>query len=71
MSGHRPFSDMTKRMPTAGKVRIDEKATALNSALTLHELRKARPGSQDEPEKGAIGGALHLLGRASLGRLRE
>jgi transcriptional regulator with XRE-family HTH domain len=48
MSGHRPFSDLTKRLPPARKARIDDKAAALNTALTLHELRKARTVSQQE-----------------------
>jgi len=50
MSGHRPFSDLTRRLPAARKARIDEKAAALNAAMTLHDQRKAQP--QDEPEKG-------------------
>jgi transcriptional regulator with XRE-family HTH domain len=56
MSGHRPFSDLTKRLPAARKARIDEKAAALNTALTLHELRKARAISQEElAQKLAVG----------------
>src|SRR5664280_1129473 len=48
MTGHRPFSELTKRLPPARKARIDDKAAALNTALTLHELRKARTVSQQE-----------------------
>ena len=42
MSGHRHFRALTQRLPAARKARIEEKAAALNTALTLHELRKAR-----------------------------
>lgn len=56
MSGHRPFSDLTGRLPAARKARIDEKAAALNTALTLHELRKVRSVSQEElAKKLAVG----------------
>lgn len=56
MSGHRPFRDLTKRLPAARRAHIDEKAAALNTALTLHELRKARSVSQEElAKKLAVG----------------
>jgi len=56
MSGHRPFSDLIKRLPAARRARIDEKAVALNTALALHELRKARSVSQEElAKKLAVG----------------
>ncbi len=56
MSGHRPFRDLTKSLPAARKARIDDKAAALNTALTLHELRKARSVSQEElAQKLAVG----------------
>ena len=56
MSGHRPFRELTKRLPAARKARIDEKAAALNTALTLHELRKTRAVSQEElAKKLAVG----------------
>ncbi len=56
MSGHRPFSELTKRLPAARKARIGDKAAALNTALTLHELRKARTVSQQElARKLAVG----------------
>lgn len=56
MSGHRPFRELTKRLPAARKARIDEKAAALDTALTLHELRKVRSVSQEElAKKLAIG----------------
>jgi DNA-binding XRE family transcriptional regulator len=56
MSGHRPFGKLIKRLPTARKARIEEKAAALNTALTLHELRKKRTVSQDDlARKLAVG----------------
>jgi transcriptional regulator with XRE-family HTH domain len=56
MTGHRPFRDLTKRLPAARKARIEEKAAALNTALALHELRKARAVSQEElAKKLAVG----------------
>jgi transcriptional regulator with XRE-family HTH domain len=48
MTRHRPFNELTKRLPPARKARIDDKAAALNTALTLHELRKTRTVSQQE-----------------------
>lgn len=56
MTGHRPFGDLTRRLPAVRKVRIDAKAAALDTALTLHELRKARAVSQQElARKLAVG----------------
>lgn len=56
MTGHRPFRDLTKRLPAARKARIDDKAAALNTALALHELRKARAVSQEAlAKKLAVG----------------
>jgi transcriptional regulator with XRE-family HTH domain len=56
MSGHRPFGDLTKRLPAARKARIDDKAAALHTALTLHELRKTRAVSQAQlARKLAVG----------------
>jgi len=56
MTGHRPFRDLTKRLPAARKARIEDKAAALNTALTLHELRKARAVSQEAlAKKLAVG----------------
>jgi len=56
MTGHRPFRDLTRRLPAARKARIDDKAAALNTALTLHELRKVRAVSQEElAKKLAVG----------------
>lgn len=56
MTGHRPFGELTKRLPAARKARIDDKAAALYTALTLHELRKARAVSQAQlARKLAVG----------------
>jgi transcriptional regulator with XRE-family HTH domain len=47
---------LTERLPAARKARIEEKAAALNTALTLHELRKVRAVSQRElAKKLAVG----------------
>lgn len=48
MTGHRPFSQLTRRLSPARKARIDDNAAALNTALTLYELRRTRAVSQDE-----------------------
>lgn len=56
MTGHRPFNELTKRLPPARKARIVDKTAAPNAALTLHELRKARTVSQQElADKLAVG----------------
>lgn len=56
MTGHRPFGELTRRLPPARKARIADKAAALNTALTLHELRKARTVSQQQlASKLAVG----------------
>ena len=56
MTGRRPFSGLTKRLPPARKARIADQAAALNTALTLHELRKERAVSQKElARKPAVG----------------
>ena len=56
MTGHRPFAALTKRLLPARKARIEDNAAALNTALALHELRKARTVSQQElARKLAVG----------------
>ena len=47
MPGHRPFRKLTERLPPVRKARIADKAAALETALALHELRKARAVSQE------------------------
>ena len=48
MSGHRPFSELTKDFTPARRARVAAKAAALREAMTLEELRKARSLSQEE-----------------------
>src|ERR1700674_5918938 len=48
MSGHRPFSELTKNFTPARRARVAAKAAALREAMTLEELRKAREFSQEE-----------------------
>lgn len=48
MSGHRPFSELTKNFTPAHRARVAAKAAALREAMTLEELRKARSLSQEE-----------------------
>ena len=48
MSGHRPFSELTKAFTPARRARVAAKAAALREAMTLEELRKARSLSQEE-----------------------
>jgi transcriptional regulator with XRE-family HTH domain len=56
MTGHRSFKELTKRLSPARKARIADKTAALNTALTLHELRKVRTVSQQElADKLAVG----------------
>jgi ribosome-binding protein aMBF1 (putative translation factor) len=56
MSGHRPFSNLTKRFPAARKSRLANKTAALETALALHDLRKTRAISQEElAEKLSVG----------------
>lgn len=48
MPGHHPFRKLTKGFSPARKARVADKAAALETALTLHALRKARAVSQEE-----------------------
>jgi predicted transcriptional regulator len=48
MTGHRPFSELTKDFTPARRARVATKAAALREAMTLDELRKARSLSQEE-----------------------
>jgi transcriptional regulator with XRE-family HTH domain len=47
MAGHRPFRNLTKGFSPARKARVAGKAAALETALALHDLRKARSVSQE------------------------
>jgi predicted transcriptional regulator len=46
MAGHRPFRELTKGFSPARKAHVADKAAALETALALHDLRKARAVSQ-------------------------
>jgi transcriptional regulator with XRE-family HTH domain len=48
MTGHRPFSELTKGFSTERKTRVAAKAEALKAEMALHELRQARDRSQEE-----------------------
>ena len=47
MSGHRPFSELTKTFTPERRARIAAKAATLSEEMSLHELRKARGLSQE------------------------
>src|SRR5271169_7009250 len=48
MTGHRPFSELTKGFTPERRARVAAKAAALREAMTLEELRKARSLSQED-----------------------
>jgi predicted transcriptional regulator len=48
MTGHRPFSDLTKGFSPARRARVAAKAAALREHMTLEELRKSREFSQEQ-----------------------
>jgi predicted transcriptional regulator len=48
MTGHRPFSELTKDFTPARRARVAAKAAALRETMTLEELRKAHSFSQEE-----------------------
>jgi predicted transcriptional regulator len=48
MTGHRPFSELTKGFTPQRRARVASKAAALREEMTLEELRKARAVSQEE-----------------------
>jgi hypothetical protein len=41
MSGHRPFSELTKNFTPARRAHVAAKAAVLREVMTLEELRKA------------------------------
>jgi DNA-binding XRE family transcriptional regulator len=56
MTGHRPFTELTKHFTLARRARVAAKAAALREEMTLEELRKARDLSQEEIAKAlAVG----------------
>ena len=48
MTGHRPFSELTKDFTPERRARVAAKAAVLREAMTLEELRKARSLSQEQ-----------------------
>jgi predicted transcriptional regulator len=48
MTGHRPFSELTKGFTPERRTRVAAKAAALREAMTLEELRNARALSQED-----------------------
>jgi predicted transcriptional regulator len=48
MTGHRPFSELTKDFTPERRARVAAKAAALREAMTLEELRKARFLTQED-----------------------
>jgi predicted transcriptional regulator len=48
MTGHKPFSELTREFTPARRARVAAKAAALREAMTLEELRKARSLSQED-----------------------
>ena len=48
MTGHRPFSGLTKDFTPERRARVAAKAATLREAMTLEELRKARSLSQED-----------------------
>jgi len=48
MTGHKPFSELTREFTPARRARVASKAAALRETMTLEELRKARSLSQEE-----------------------
>ena len=47
MTAHRAFGNLTKSLSPTRKARVANKVAALETALALHELRKARKVSQE------------------------
>lgn len=48
MTGRRPFSELTAKLPPARKERIAARASELRAEMALAELRQARALSQEE-----------------------
>ena len=48
MTGHHPFTELTKGFSAERKARVAGKAAALREEMTLEELRKARKLSQED-----------------------
>ncbi len=48
MTGHRPFSELTRTFTPERRARVAAKAALLREAMTLEELRKALAFSQED-----------------------
>lgn len=48
MTGHRPFSELTKKFSPERKARVAAKVRTLKAEMPLAELRQAREKSQEE-----------------------
>ena len=48
MTGHHPFSELTKSFSPERKARVAARAQELKAAMALHELRRARARSQED-----------------------
>jgi predicted transcriptional regulator len=48
MAGHKPFSNLTRKLSPESRARVAAKAAALQEQMTLEELRHARSLSQKE-----------------------
>jgi transcriptional regulator with XRE-family HTH domain len=48
VTGHRPFSELRKRMTPERRARNAEETKRLLASMALHELRRARERSQEE-----------------------
>lgn len=47
MTGHRPFSELTKKFSPERKTRVAQRVTEMKADMALHELRQAREQSQE------------------------
>jgi transcriptional regulator with XRE-family HTH domain len=48
MSGHRPFTELTKKFSAKRKARVAERIAEFKAEMALAELRQARERSQEE-----------------------
>src|SRR5271169_5676102 len=65
MTGHRPFSELTKDFTPERRARVAAKAATLSETMTLEELRKARSLSQED-----MAAAL-MVGQPAVARLEK
>src|SRR5271166_5246252 len=56
MTGHRPFSELTRTFTPERRARVAAKAACLREAMTLEELRKALALSQEDMAETLTGG---------------